>query len=96
MTPLPNIISAVCERFVVFDDGIMGRERGSEERCRARHVCWTIAHEAGYSKNQIAEYFGRDRTTVYAGIDRVRDESNLYPHIARAIEDVRAQLDTTK
>jgi chromosomal replication initiation ATPase DnaA len=59
-------------------EDVVGRSR-KRELCRSRHMIMLWMHERlGLAAMDIGPAFSRDRTTVYHGLERMRNEREIY------------------
>lgn len=64
----------VCEGFGIAHVDLMGRERGDGVHARARQTAMYLAHVVGQlTLGEIAEIFGRERSTVSHAIITIED-----------------------
>lgn len=62
----------ICDAAQVNSKELLGPSR-EKELVDARHAIWLIAHEhIGYSFQQLAKLYNRDRTSVMHGIKRLK------------------------
>jgi len=55
------------------------REREDTHRKKARHVCQWVAFDAGYTKSDIARFWGMDRGAIYYGCKMVNNRIDTDP-----------------
>ncbi len=70
--PIAVIVARVADVFELSADAILGAERGDRQVSFARQVAMYLAHTLrGLSYEQVGRRFGRDRTTVRYGVQRI-------------------------
>ena len=74
---LDRVCQSVSAEFGVPVSLLKARDRSSRVS-RARWAAWLILNHIGHPKNQIADCFGYDHTTVISGIRRARALGKLY------------------
>lgn len=81
----------ICEAAQVNGEELRGPSR-EKEIVDARHVIWFIARECiGYSYQQLAALYNRDRTSVMHGINRMKknqSQSELLQKISEKYPEV--------
>ncbi len=67
-----EISAEVCAQTGLSEADLFSMSR-RKDICRARDVVWLVAQREGWSLTDIARTFGRDHTSVLAGINRELD-----------------------
>jgi chromosomal replication initiator protein len=87
---LADIDWAVCAKFSITREQILGRDK-RRAICYPRFVAMLLAREmTGYSLPQIGRHYGRDHSTVYVGIRRIRNAAATNDQLATWISECRA------
>lgn len=91
LTP-KDVEIVVAARFKLTVDELRGLDK-HRRICRPRQIAMFLARElTSKSLPQLGRHFGRDHTTVYKGIQRVRTLIARSPKIAAVVEECRAAM----
>ena len=90
---LREVIIAVCERFKITPQNLLGRGR-QREFSKPRHMVCLLAYELTYqSLLEIGKAMDRDHTTILHGVKTTRLAIKKDPALARAYQELTAILE---
>lgn len=89
---LREVIIAVCERFMISPQSLLGRLR-FKEFCQPRHMAYLLAYELTYqSLTDIGQAMDRDHTTILHGVRTMRIAIKKDPALALAYQELTEAL----
>ncbi len=90
---LDAILEIAAEYFGVTVEDLKGRSRSARIALQRQMVMYIMREATGASLPQIAQVLGgRDHTTILHGYERVSNELNGDPDLARTVNDLRNRL----
>jgi len=82
---ISNITDIVCE-YLNIDKGILLNRVRTQHKTDMVYICYLICYKLGCSYNNIGAYFGRNRTTVFYGVSRIKDLIDIDKRIKQIYE----------